>query len=442
MIPALLIFIGTSFIISKVGNIGKDAYILVGASIVQYACYFYIIRTVFSQKRNSYLLITLAALISFSIFIYAPPKLSNDVYRYFWDGLMQKSGYNPYDYVPGDWKLHDLQEANMPLYQHVDWRDKFTPYPPLAQYIFRISHTWYSNLGLTGGKFIFALPFLLSSLFIYFFLDKKIFAAFILNPLLLLETVANAHLDGWVILFIITALYLWKKEQYVFSSIVWTLAIATKVYPIIVIPYLFVDLLRKRKFTSIFLCVAVNAGILYFLYIPFIRESFFAITRYVTLPTEQEYNASIYRYMYLLLGVNKPGVTLLASKISVSFFFIIGTVLLRKRYSYELLLLVSIVYLLSSPIVFPWYTVFLISFIVLQVWESKNPRILYFFAFMQLIVTIIYLEPGKWILRETMLNIEYFLLLLSLVVYKRRMKVQFPFSAFSRKQSAYSSKQI
>src|SRR5258706_3130931 len=171
--------------ISHISNIGKDGPILVGVALLIYTAYFYILKRIFYAKKTSYVLVSIAAAISIAGFLYAPPKLSNDVHRYMWDGLLMKSDINPYQYVPSEWKLHDLQEANMLLYRKVDWRDKFTPYPPLAQYIFMYAHDAYAEYGVTGGKFVFTLPILLAALLLYFFVDKKLYAAFILNPLLL-----------------------------------------------------------------------------------------------------------------------------------------------------------------------------------------------------------------------------------------------------------------
>lgn len=436
----LLFFVIFSFIVSGVENIGKYAYILVAASFVQYICYFLILQRLFTQKMGSYVVIGITAVITFSIFLYAPPKLSNDVYRYLWDGLLQKSGYNPYGYVPGDKELYTLQEVNMDLYKHVDWRDKFTPYPPFAQIIFRGAYAWYEAFGLVGGKLMFALPFLLTAFFIYFFLDKKLYAAFILNPLLLLEVVANGHLDGWIVFFSIAALYLWHKEKYVLSSSIWILAVATKVYPIFFAPYLAIDLIRKRKFVSLFFSSLLAFLILYLLYSPFIKDSLFPITRYLTLPNEQEYNASIYRFLYEIMGAKTPSVTALAAKISGILFLITAVFLTLKRYSTELLLFVSILYLIFSPIVFPWYTVFLFGFAVFIAWESKSPRILYYFTLMQFVLTAIYFEPGIWILREIMLNLEYFLLLISILLYKKNRKLRFLFSLAFEKGKLFFSK--
>ncbi len=411
--------------VSHISNIGKDGPILVGVTLLIYIAYFYILKRIFSVKKISYLLITIAALISIAGFLYGPPKLSNDVYRYMWDGLLMKSDINPYQYVPSEWKLHDLQEANMPLYRKVDWRDKFTPYPPLAQYIFVGAHDAYEKYGVPGGKFIFTIPILLSALFLYFFVDKKLYAAFILSPLLLLEVVGNGHLDGWIVFTMLFALWFYKKERYFISSGFWLAGVMIKVYPIIFVPFLFVDLIRKKKYTLAFLAPVLGAVALYFIYQPFVANDLSAITHYLTLPNEQEYNAGLYRYLYLILGPTDPVAQLLASRIAGIVFALSALGLLIKKYSHELLLLLGILYLFCSTLVFPWYTLFAIPLVLLIISEKKDPKLFFYLTFMQLLVTLIYFEPGKWLQREIMLDVEYGLLLLCILLYTRRLKIQF-----------------
>lgn len=273
MIPLLSLFTFLQYLLSLVHNTKEEQLYLVILSFSIYLLYFVLLKKIFTSKTVPVLTITIFALISFFGYVYATPKLSNDIYRYLWDGLLVKNEFNPYIYVPSDWKLHDLQEANMALYKKVDWKDKFTPYPPFSQYIFATAHTFYDRFGLVGGKFIFALPFLLSAFFIYYFFDKipiekegisqyitgkKLYAAFILNPLLLLEIVGNSHLDGWVVFFMIVGLYLFEKKKYILFSIVWALAILTKVYPLIFVPYFALHLIRQKKFKEVFLSTCLG----------------------------------------------------------------------------------------------------------------------------------------------------------------------------------------
>jgi hypothetical protein len=70
--------------------------------------------------------------------------ISNDVYRYVWDGRVQAAGINPYLYVPADGALANLRdEWIFPNINRADYAP--TIYPPMAQIVFflvtRVSET-------------------------------------------------------------------------------------------------------------------------------------------------------------------------------------------------------------------------------------------------------------------------------------------------------------
>src|SRR5260370_28880371 len=56
--------------------------------------------------------LVLAGIFRLSI-VFAPPYLSDDIYRYVWDGRVQAAGINPYRYVPADEHLQGLQDAEI-----------------------------------------------------------------------------------------------------------------------------------------------------------------------------------------------------------------------------------------------------------------------------------------------------------------------------------------
>lgn len=419
MVFSLLALTTFQLLLAQVENTKEQQTYIVLFSIL--ACFFYclIIKNLFASKNIKLKLIVTVALVSFIGNILSTPKLSFDLYRYFWDGLLVKNSLNPYDYVPSDWKLHDLQEENMTLYKKVDWKDKFTPYPPLAQYIFALSHSFYDIFGLSGGKFILSLPFLLSALLLYLKFDKKIFAAFILNPLILIETVANAHIDGWIVFLMLLGIYLYGQKKYLLFSFVLALAVLVKIYPIFFVPFFALDLLRKRKTRELAISLLIGTITLLIFYFPFIQNSFFAITRYIDLPQEQEYNASIYRYLYQFFGKDNPASYARASMYSGIIFLIGYFFLLTRKFSYKILFSVGLLYLLCSPIAFPWYWTFLIPFLLIIAQESQDDKVLLLTTVMQATLMSIYFEPGNFIQRNFLLNFEYALLLTLLVVYNK-----------------------
>ncbi|MHC4816819.1 MAG: hypothetical protein ACYTF8_01990, partial [Planctomycetota bacterium] len=67
---------------------------------------------------------------------------SDDVYRYLWEGQIQRAGYNPYAHAPFDSALNHLRDDDHQKINHPEYK---TIYPPLAQVFFRSA----AGLGLS-----------------------------------------------------------------------------------------------------------------------------------------------------------------------------------------------------------------------------------------------------------------------------------------------------
>lgn len=65
----------------------------------------------------------------------APVYLSDDIYRYIWDGRVEAAGINPYRYIPTDTHLAPLRDAA--IFPNIN-RNNYAPtiYPPVAQMLF------------------------------------------------------------------------------------------------------------------------------------------------------------------------------------------------------------------------------------------------------------------------------------------------------------------
>src|SRR5438309_1362623 len=62
------------------------------------------------------------------------PSLSDDIYRYGWEGRIQRLGFSPYRYPPEAPELASLQDASWPRINH---KNISTVYPMLSQLAFR-----------------------------------------------------------------------------------------------------------------------------------------------------------------------------------------------------------------------------------------------------------------------------------------------------------------
>lgn len=124
------------------------------------------------------------------------PELSDDFYRYLWDGHVQLQGMNPYLYAPSDLALEALRT---PWHHLINHPDVSTIYPPLTQGAFFLVAT------LGGSVLILKLLWVLLDLAVAFVLSRVarargrdhrlILLLYLWSPLLIVETAWNGHLE-------------------------------------------------------------------------------------------------------------------------------------------------------------------------------------------------------------------------------------------------------
>ena len=85
-------------------------------------------------SRGGVLAIAVLAIAMRAPTLVAPPYLSNDIYRYVWDGQVEAAGFNPYLYAPSDPKLEALRDHD--IYPQIASKYAPTIYPPVAEGLF------------------------------------------------------------------------------------------------------------------------------------------------------------------------------------------------------------------------------------------------------------------------------------------------------------------
>src|SRR5439155_24445470 len=73
-----------------------------------------------ATRSTFVIVIVFAALFRLSI-LFTAPYLSDDIYRYIWDGRVQAAGINPYRYIPADPALARLRDDK--IYPKINRRD-------------------------------------------------------------------------------------------------------------------------------------------------------------------------------------------------------------------------------------------------------------------------------------------------------------------------------
>src|SRR5438128_3580031 len=193
-----------------------------------------------SARSTLIIVLVLAGIFRLSI-VFAPPYLSDDIYRYVWDGRVQAAGINPYRYIPADERLQSLRDEE--IYPKINRRDYAqTMYPPAAEATYflttRISEsvTW-MKLTIVGFELItvwFVMELLAS-----FGMPRQRILIYAWHPLAVWEFAGSGHIDPLAFAFIALALLARKRNWETATGISLGLATLAKLFPIVLFPALY-----------------------------------------------------------------------------------------------------------------------------------------------------------------------------------------------------------
>jgi len=275
------------------------------------------------KHKNNLKILIGSSLLFRILLIAAIPNLSQDFYRFIWDGRMLLEGLNPYITTPESW----IASHNFPIAQAQELYNgmgdlngsHYTNYPPLHQFGFFLA-ALFSQTSILGAVIVMKSLLILADLGIFYFGKKVLIKLnrpkpfiflYLINPFIILELVGNLHFEALMIFFIIWSLYLMFSEKWIASAIVLGLAVSVKLIPLLFIPLFYSWFNPKKNGLFKFLlfgCIAVITTLL--LFAPFLSHEFIEnYSNSVGLWFRNfEFNASIYYIAreigYLISGYN------------------------------------------------------------------------------------------------------------------------------------------
>ena len=204
---------------------------------------------------------------------FATPNLSQDFYRFIWDGQMLNLGMSPYLHLPKDLIAENNQfmPNAMELVSGMGnlSASNYSNYPPLNQFIFGLS-TLLAGKSITGAILVMRMTIILSDLGILYFgrkllqkLNRSTHLIFwyFLNPLVVLELTGNLHFEGVMLFFFIWSIYLLYNKKWQLAAIIYALSISVKLVPLIFLP-LFVSYLGIKKSLLFYAIVGLSSLLL------------------------------------------------------------------------------------------------------------------------------------------------------------------------------------
>ncbi len=290
--------------------------------------------------------------------------LSDDLYRYVWDGTVQLSGTDPYRHPPVAAQLRDLrtpylwpedEDGDRTLINRPTVR---TIYPPVAQAWFTVLRLAlpfdvpdlaYEVVGLALDLAVLAV---LLALLRASGRDVRWAALYALAPLPALESVQNAHVDVLAVLLVLAALELVRRRRLHLAPAALAAATLVKVYPAVLLPLL---VRRPRPVRP----VAVFLGLAVLSYLPHVLAVGTDVLGYLPGYLEEERYSEGSRYALVgLLGLTGTAASAaVAGALAVASLWALRT---RLPAPDAALRLFTVVLLLVTPVQ-PWYALLLVA---------------------------------------------------------------------------------
>ncbi len=342
------------------------------------ALFFFCFKLIQFEKWN-YRFLLVAGILFRLVFLIALPNLSQDFYRFIWDGELVSQGINPYLQSPDMIMAQGMiiPENGELLHQGMGELSarNFSNYPPLNQLLFALSTIIGSNVVLNSAIAMRVL-IILADIGIFYFGRKllknlnrspHLIFWYFLNPLVIIELSGNLHFEGVMLFFFIWAVYLLSKENWWGAAIVFALSIHVKLIPILFLP-LFLRYFHWRKTVYFYL---LTGAVSILLLLPFYSPEFYShYSKTVGLWFSNfEFNAGLYNGLkHIASQFDIEAWKLIKVYGKITPYLIIGTTLvftftLKKGNLNSLLksmLWVLSIYFFLSTIIHPWYIVFLV----------------------------------------------------------------------------------
>lgn len=367
--PLLLALVILLFYFSFAYDLVRTDYIKL---VILYSSLWFLFYKLIQLLKTNIKLLTWIAFGFRAVFILAIPNLSQDFYRFIWDGRMILEGFNPYLFTVESFISNDefpVAQAQE-LYNGMGTLNAshFTNYPPINQLCFIIA-AMLSSKSILGSVVVMRLLIITADFGTLFF-GKKLLEKlsmptyhifwYILNPFIIIELTGNLHFEGVMIFFLVWSLYLLHIGKWQFVAVILALSVSVKLIPLIFLPLLF-QKLGWKKSVLFYLILGFTTLLLF---APFYSSEFINnYTQTVALWFQNfEFNASMYYIAreigYTFRGYNEIAIIGKVIPIVVILFVLIITFFRRNKTTVELItamLLVLSFYYFTTTTVHPWY---------------------------------------------------------------------------------------
>lgn len=311
------------------------------------------------------LILTGAVLFRLAV-VFAPPRLSTDIFLYVWDGRLTLHGINPYHWAPDATMLRPLRDS---VWIGMEYKSYQSIYMPLSQAIFALANALFGN-NTIGYKFVYTL-FDLGVIGLLLQILKRLGRSltqviwYAWCPLPITEVALAGHQDIVGVFFLLLAFTLAMRSErtVAWAALALVAAALTKGFALLLLP-LFARV-HGKPFALWAACGLVYLGMSLWIYLP---QFLHGMNQYLQ---TVHVNGSLFAWVNMALTpVIKHGHYKVTGVLSD--FVILGVVawsVRRSVTSYSELLrrsfVILAVTLLVIPTLFSWYLLWTLVFVPL-----------------------------------------------------------------------------
>ena len=295
------------------------------------------------DKRIGLLHVIVAAVAVRLVLIGTPPLLSDDVFRYLWEGKVLSAGMNPFSIAPAS--ISGLDDA---LQARVNHPEIPSIYPPLALF-------WFRTMSVMGGSVWVAQTmtamldvFVAGALFVGL-KDRERPAhpalIYALLPTAAVESAVSAHVDVLALAAMAWAWVALGRRRLVLSSMLIILGVGAKLLPILVVPWLLWRYRNRHTWWG----VGAGTAVLAQMALPVANGGATLLAGFSTYAATWQFNGFAFPWANQLLGeATRPALVLMGG-------LVVGASTLRAQRFEQVWVACSSAFILLSPTVHPWY---------------------------------------------------------------------------------------
>jgi hypothetical protein len=202
-----------------------------------FAIYFVCYKS-FSITHLRYLVV--AGILFRLLLLFSVPNLSDDVYRFIWDGRLAANGINPFSHLPTEiMQIGPVPGIDAVLYEQLNSPNYFAIYPPFLQAVFWMAAKVFPT-NVYGAIIFFKLVIILfefgnimiiKQLLKKLSLPERLSILYSINPLIIIELSGNVHFESMMIFFVLLSFLLLFQDKWKVSAVCLGLSIATVARP-------------------------------------------------------------------------------------------------------------------------------------------------------------------------------------------------------------------